>query len=390
MPDIDVDTEANKRLKIFNKIREYFNSIGSDVINVCTFGTEGSKSAIRTAGRSLDLDDSFVGYLTSMIPNERGFDLSLSQCYYGDEHHTPIKAFVEEMDRNPSFRNLTFAIEGLITRLGAHAAGILILEGSPAQHNSVMKTNKGIVVSAYNLEDSEQMGGLKYDMLTVAALDKIHATMNYLLEDNLMYWQGNLRETYEEYLLPAILEYDDKKMWKKLWDGEVIDAFQFDTMVGSQAIKLIKPESIAELAIANSIMRLMAQDNMELPLDTFVKYKKDLGAWYHEMNLYGLGPREIEILEPHLKHLYGIADSQEAAMQLVMDEKITGFTLNEANSLRKAIAKKEASILAETKEMFYKKGNERGTNIYLLDYVWNVQVMRQAGYGINALTSFYH
>lgn len=385
LPDIDVDTEANKRLKIFNKIREYFNSIGSDVINVCTFGTEGSKSAIRTAGRSLDLDDSFVGYLTSMIPNERGFDLSLSQCYYGDEHHTPIKAFVEEMDRNPSFRNLTFAIEGLITRLGAHAAGILILEGSPAQHNSVMKTNKGIVVSAYNLEDSEQMGGLKYDMLTVAALDKIHATMNYLLEDNLMYWQGNLRETYEEYLLPAILEYDDKKMWKKLWDGEVIDAFQFDTMVGSQAIKLIKPESIAELAIANSIMRLMAQDNMELPLDTFVKYKKDLGAWYHEMNLYGLGPREIEILEPHLKHLYGIADSQEAAMQLVMDEKITGFTLNEANSLRKAIAKKEASILAETKEMFYKKGSELGTNPFLLDYVWNIQIMRQAGYSFSIL-----
>lgn len=325
-----------------------------------------------------------------MIPNERGFDLSLSQCYNGDETHQPIKAFVEEMDRDPALKKLTFAVEGLITRLGAHAAGILILEGSPAQHNSIMKTNKGIVVSAYNLEDSEQMGGLKYDMLTVAALDKIHATMNYLLEDNLMYWQGNLRETYNEYLLPAILEYKAPAMWKNLWDGEVIDAFQFDTMVGSQAIKMIRPENIAELAIANSIMRLMAQDGMDLPLDTFVKYKRNLNAWYHEMNLYGLGPTEIEILEPHLKQLYGVADSQEAAMQLVMDPKITNFSLNEANSLRKAIAKKEAKVLATTKEMFYRKGSERGTNIYLLDYVWNVQIMRQAGYGTNALTSFYH
>ena len=61
---------------------------------------------------------------------------------------------------------------------------------------------------------------------------------------------------------------------KNLWDGEVIDAFQFDTMVGSQAIKLIKPENIAELAIANSIMRLMAQEGMELPLDTLLSSKK--------------------------------------------------------------------------------------------------------------------
>ena len=385
MPDIDVDTEASKRLKIFNKIKEYFNSIGSDVINVCTFGTEGSKSAIRTAGRSLDIDDSVVSYLTSMIPNERGFDLTLTQCYKGDDDHAPIKEFVSEMDKNPLLKKLAFAIEGLITRLGAHAAGILILEGNPAEHNSIMKTNKGIVVSAYNLEDSEQMGGLKYDMLTVAALDKIHATINYLLEDRVINWEGSLRATYNKHLLPAVLEYDDRKMWKNLWDGEVIDAFQFDTMVGSQAVKLIKPENIAELAIANSIMRLMAQENMDLPLDTFVKYKKDLGLWYHEMTLYGLTSEHISILEPHLKPLYGVADSQEAAMLLVMDEKITNFSLNEANSLRKAIAKKDFKVLQKTKKMYYEKGEQLGTSPYLLDYVWNIQIGRQIGYSFSIL-----
>lgn len=385
LPDIDIDTESTKRTKIFNKIREYFNSIGADVINVCTFGTEGSKSAIRTAGRSLDVDDSTISYLTSMIPNERGFDLSLSQCYYGDDSHQPIKEFVNEMEKNKNLWKLASAIEGLITRLGAHAAGILILEGNPAEYNSVMKTNKGIVVSAYNLEDSEQMGGLKYDMLTVAALDKIHATINYMLEDRIIDWQGSLRATYDKYLLPATLEYNDIRMWKKLWDGEVIDAFQFDTMVGSQAIKLIKPNTIAELAIANSIMRLMAQDNMDLPLDTFVKYKKNLNEWYHEMRLYGLNPSHIDILEKHLKPLYGVADSQEAAMMLVMDEKITNFSLNEANSLRKAIAKKDFAVLQKTKEMYYNKGKELGTDPYLLDYVWNVQIGRQIGYSFSIL-----
>ena len=70
------------------------------------------------------------------------------------------------------------------------------------------------------------------------------------------------------------------------------------------------------LAIANSIMRLMAQDNMELPLDTFVKFKKNLNEWYHEMSLYGLNRSHVDILEKHLKPLYGVADSQEAAMML--------------------------------------------------------------------------
>ena len=385
LPDIDIDTESNKRLKIFHKIKEYFNSISADVINVCTFGTEGSKSAIRTAGRSLDIDDSVVAYLTSMIPNERGFDLSLSQCYNGDETHKPIKEFVNEMNKHPKLKKLSFAIEGLVTRLGVHAAGILILDGSPAEYNSLMKTSKGVLVSAYNLDDSEQLGGLKYDMLTVAALDKIHATLNYLLEDRVIEWKGSLRDTYNEYLLPAILEKEDYNMWKNLWDGEVIDAFQFDTMVGGQAIRLIKPESLAELAIANSIMRLMAQDNMDLPLDTFVKYKKNIKEWYHEMSLYGLGPAEVAILEPHLKVLYGVADSQEAVMQLTMDEKITGFTLNEANSLRKAIAKKDAETLLKTKKLFYEKGKELGTNEFLLDYVWNVQIGRQIGYSFSIL-----
>jgi len=385
LPDIDIDTESNKRTKIFNKIREYFNSIGADVVNVCTFGTEGSKSAIRTAGRSLDIDDSVVSYLTSMVPNERGFDLSLSQCYYGDDDHNPIKEFVSEMDANPDLKKLAFGIEGLITRLGVHAAGVLIFDGDPSEYNSVMKTSKGVVVSGYNLEDSEQMGGLKYDMLTVAALDKIHTTINYLLEDRIIEWQDNLRDTYNKYLLPAVLEYKDKRMWRKLWEGEVIDAFQFDTMVGSQAIRLIHPESLSELAIANSIMRLMAQDNMDLPLDTFVKYKKNLQEWYHEMDLYGLTADHVEILEKHLKPLYGVADSQESVMMLTMDPKIANFSLNDANYLRKAIGKKDFETLQKTKQMFYEKGDEIGTSRYLLDYVWNVQIGRQIGYAFSIL-----
>jgi DNA polymerase-3 subunit alpha len=320
-----------------------------------------------------------------MVPNERGKDLTLSQCYYGDEDHTPIKSFVEEMDKNPEYWILARSIEGLVTRIGIHAAGILITEEEPSTYNSLIKTSRGVVVSAFELKDSEQMGGLKYDMLTVQALDKIHATFNYLLDDHRIKWQGGLRKTYNKYLLPANLNYDNKEMWQKLSGGDIVDIFQFDTLAGSEAIRKIQPKNIGELAVANSIMRLMAQEGMDQPTETYVKYKNNIHTWYREMSNYGLKDSEIEVLEPYLKPLYGVADSQEAVMMLVMDKNIANFDITEANSLRKAIAKKKADILADTKKMFYEKGNYSGTSSNLLNYVWNVQIGRQIGYSFSIL-----
>lgn len=386
LPDIDIDTEGSKRTRVFNKVKEYFKSIGGDVINVCTFGTEKSKSAIRTAGRALNIDDDVVSFIVSLIPNERGFDWTLDQCMYGDEDHKAIPKFQEEMGREKSLWKLAYSIEGLITRLGVHASGVIAFNEDFTKHNSLMKTSRGVLVSAYNLEDTEYAGGLKYDFLTINALDKIRTTMNLLLEDGKIQWQGNLKATYDKYLLPKQLEYKDADMWAMAGRGEIVDLFQFDTSVGSQAMRSIKPQSISQLAIANSLMRLMAQDeNAELPLNTYVKFKNSEPMWYRELEANGINSDEVKILEKYLRPLSGVADSQESIMMIVMDPKITNFSVVEANGLRKAIAKKKFDTIDKIKKMFYEKGKDIGTRKKLLDYVWNVQVMRQAGYSFSVL-----
>jgi DNA polymerase III subunit alpha len=386
LPDIDIDTEGSKRTRVFNKVKEYFKSIGGDVINVCTFGTEKSKSAIRTAGRALNIDDDVVSFIVSLIPNERGFDWTLDQCMYGDEDHKAIPKFQDEMGREKSLWKLAYSIEGLITRLGVHASGVIAFNEDFTKHNSLMKTSRGVLVSAYNLEDTEYAGGLKYDFLTINALDKIRTTMNLLLEDGKIDWQGNLKATYDKYLLPKELEYKDENMWAMAGRGEIVDLFQFDTSVGSQAMRSIKPQSISQLAIANSLMRLMAQDeNAELPLNTYVKFKNSEPMWYRELEANGINTDEVKILEKYLRPLSGVADSQESIMMIVMDPKITNFSVVEANGLRKAIAKKKFDTIDKIKKMFYEKGKEIGTRKKLLDYVWNIQVMRQAGYSFSVL-----
>ena len=384
LPDIDVDSESDKRAQVFNEIRKYFNGIGGDVINVCTFGTEGTKSAIKTAARGLNIDDDVVTYITSMIPNERGFDWTLKDCYYGNgDDRAPIKTFVEQMTEYPRLWELAQNIEGLITRLGVHASGVVCVNGDFTNYNSYMKTSKGQLVTAFDLHTLERCGLVKYDLLTVSALDRIRQTMNYMLEDGTIEWQGSLRSTYNKYLAPSALDYDSKEMWDMVGRGEITSLFQFDTLVGAQAIKDIQPKSLFELAISSSLMRLMGEG--ELPLAKYARYKRVPQLWYNEMQEYGLDRDEIKVLEKYLSKKCGVGESQEVIMQIVMDPQISGFDMKEANKLRKTIAKKQFRAIEEVKQLFFEKGLALGTSSALLDYIWDVQVSMQLGYSFSEI-----
>ncbi|MEM4994811.1 hypothetical protein WKH56_19815 [Priestia sp. SB1] len=204
------------------------------------------------------------------------------------------------------------------------------------------------------------MGNLKVDMLTVQALDRIRSCMDMLIKDGYLEWQGNLRDTYDKYLHPDVLNYDDDEMWKKVGDNAIPDLFQFDTPVGLQCAKKVKPSNVVELAIANSLMRLMP-DNGEQPVDKYVKHKNNPEIWIQEMKDYGLNEQEIETLKKHLDEVYGVSESQEGIMLLSMDQNIADFTIQESNKLRKGVAKKQEKIIKEVKELFFKKGESNGS-----------------------------
>ena len=227
LPDIDVDTESDKRAKVFLEVQKYFKSLGGDVINICTFGTNGTKGAIRMAAKGLEIDDDVVVYLTSLIPNERGFDWSLKDCYYGNgDDRKPISAFVTAIDQYPGLLEAAQSLEGLVTHLGVHASGVVCLNDDFNNYGSYMKTNNGQLVSAYDLHDQEFTGLVKYDFLTVSALDRIHQCLNYMLEDGTIQWQGSLKATYDKYLLPETLDYDNKEMWEMAAEGKISSLFQ--------------------------------------------------------------------------------------------------------------------------------------------------------------------
>ncbi|MED2945514.1 hypothetical protein P4284_23520 [Bacillus swezeyi] len=384
LPDIDIDTEGTKREKILKALRERFGE--KRVLQIATFGTEGSKSALQTACRGLGIDNDISQFLSEMIPFERGSNWPLKHCFYGDVEtgRKPIKEFIREVERYPNLKETALKIEGLTNKRSSHAAGVIIFNDKYTKSNAMMKTPKGAYITQFNMGDSEAMGSVKFDLLTIEALDKIRVTLDQLIENEEIQWQGSLKETYNKYIHPAALEDKDARLWEMAGNGEIMDLFQFSTEVGHQAVIKVQPKNLLEAAVTNSLMRLMS-DGEEQPVDTYVKYKNNLSLWYEEMRKYGLSDDAIKVVEKHLKDIYGVADTQEVVMQMVMDKEIAGFDIKESNYLRKSIAKKKEDVLKEVQKLFFKKGKEIGASDNLLNYVWYVQFKRQFGYSFSLL-----
>ena len=379
LPDIDFDSQALRRGQILQAIKDFFGS--HNVLNICTFGTEGPKSAILTACRGLGIDSDVGLYLTGMIPQERGFTWPLIDCLYGnlEKNRDPIYSLKMEVEKHIGLEQMVLKIEGLVNKRSIHAAGIYIFNDGFLERNALMKAPNGQYITQWDMNDSDYMGCLKYDFLTIEALDKIRTAMDLLLEDGLMQDQGSLKANYDYYLHPDALEYS-KKMWEPGGNGEVINLFQFDTLVGGQAIKKVQPQSLEDAASANSLMRLMPLDNGVVPVDKYVKFKNNIQLWYQEMRESGLTQDDMTLLEPHYLAVHGVPNTQEDMMEVLMNPQLIGFSLEEANYARKVVGKKKMDEIPKLKKMIYAKSSARKQ---LLDYIYSTAIEPQLGYSFS-------
>ena len=310
LPDCDIDSQGSKRENILLALKNFF---GHDrVLNIATFGTEGSKSALATAARGLGISDDISNYLAGMIPNERGFDWSLKDVIYGNESkgRKPISQFVDEISKYENYLETALGIEGIVRNRSSHASGVYIFNHAYTDINAMMKAPNGLETTQWSMNDSDDMGALKMDMLSIEALDKIRSTMDLLVKDGLMKWEGSLKGTYDKNLHPDNLDYSEK-LWEPVWENKVLDVFQLDTPVGKQAVRNARPKDVREAAALNSLMRLMATESGEMPLDKYSRFKSNIQLWYDELKSYNIPEEEVEFLEKHYLPSSGVPNTQE-------------------------------------------------------------------------------
>ena len=400
--DIDLDLCPSKRPSILKEIKdERGKNFKSDIDDlsrrnlgctlIATFGTEGTRSTILTACRGYrseeypdGIDVDTAQYLSSLIPSERGFLWTLTDVVNGNEEkgRKPIKLFINEVNNYEGLLDIMLAIEGLVNKRSSHASGVILFDEDPYEFGCFMRTPKGEIITQFDLHMCEHAGMTKYDFLVTEVQDKIAETVRLLQEYGEIEADLTLREVYDKYLHPEVLPLNDENLWKSLHENNVLNIFQFDSDVGSQAAKKIKPNSILEMADANGLMRLMTSEKgQETPMEKYVRYKNNIQLWYNEMKREGLTEEEQKIVEPYFLQSYGVPPSQEQLMKMLMDKDICGFTLAEANDARKIVGKKQMSRIPELRE----KVLEKASSPCLGRYVWTYGIGPQMGYSFSII-----
>lgn len=401
LPDIDTDLSPSKRKLIFKRIREERGEL--NLLQVATFGTEGTRSAILTACRGYrgsgsgyttsgtgdynssweevyhnGIDIDIAQYMTSLIPQERGFLWPLEDVVYGNEEkeRKPVTAFIEEVNKYPGLLDIMFSIEGLVNKRSQHASGVILYNNSPFETNALMRSPNGDLTTQFALHESEALGDTKFDFLVTEICDKITNALNLLKDDGYFQECNSLREIYEKYLHPEVINLEDKRIWEALAAGTVLDVFQFNSDVGLQAAKLIKARNPIEMTMANALMRLMGEKDKERPLDRYVRLKNNIQEWYQEVRARGLSENEIKVLERYYLPRKGVPALQEDLMLVCMDKDIAHFTLKEANNARKVVAKKKMDQIPELKKQFL----DNCPNHNFGEYVWETTMGPQMGY----------
>ena len=391
MPDIDLDLAPSKREKIFERIREERGQLGC--VQVCTFGTATTKSAVQIACRGYTseefkdgIDNDTALYLSSLIPSERGFLWPIDDVIHGNKEkgRRPNKIFLNAINQYPGLLNIIVGIEGLIVSRGIHASGVIFYNDDPFDTACFMKATSGAIVTQYSLHDAEYCGDVKFDFLVTEQMDIVAQCIQLLQENGYMDKNLTLRQAYDKYVHPNKLPLEDDKLWDVIDSTNVLALFQLNTAVGGNVVRQLLPRNVEELTACNALMRLTGEKGAERPADRYKRLKNDISQWYREMDDIGLTKEEQHVLEKYMLIDYGAPSSQEVLMTILMDPDTCNFSLAESNAARKIVAKKQMDKVSELKNKIL----ERAKRPVLGQYIWDYVIMPQASYSFSRIHGY--
>lgn len=387
LPDIDIDVCPSKREAVFKETRKETGELGC--VHVCTYGVLSTKAAIKCAARGyrsstypngIPLEE--AEYLSSLVPSERGFLWSLHDVIEGnpDKGRRASAQFNAEIEKYPGLKEILFKIEGLVVQSGIHASGVIYPPKEDYyRYGPFMKAKNGTIVTQYSLHMAEAAGATKIDWLVTEVQEVITQCIEELQQAGYIEKELTLREAYDKYVSPDAIPLDDSDTWDVIDRADVLKLFQLDSMIGRQGARLIKPRSIEELTAVNALIRLMADEGEERPMDRYVRHKAHPEEWERELDEYGLSDVEKAVLHKHFDSSHGVCYAQEQMMMALMDPGICGFDFKASNNSRKIVAKKKFDQI----ENLHQQIIENAVSPAMAKYVWDVVVKPSLGYSFS-------
>ena len=344
MPDIDIDFCIERRGEVIDYIKTQYGE--TSVSQIITFGSMKAKQVIRDVGRVMGYTFSEVDRLAKAIPDELGITLE-----------SAIK-------KSPEFRKMSeneykelvehsLVLEGMNRHASIHAAGVVIAPGDLTNYVPLYKSSSGDITTQYDMKGLEDLGLLKMDFLGLRNLTVINKALELI-------------ELKGEKVQIDKVSMEEPEVYKLFANGLTIGVFQFESSGMREFLKKLQPTVIGDLIAMNALYRPGPMNN----IDNFISRKQ--------------GNKKIEYphpsLVPILEETYGIIVYQEQVMQIAHD--IAGFSLSEADIMRRAMGKKDKKLMDELSVKFVSGAQEKNITKKKAEEIYAL-IEKFAQYGFN-------
>lgn len=373
MPDIDTDFCIDRRDEVIQYVTEKY---GKDrVAQIITFNRLTSKAVLKDVARVLNIPYGESDKMAKLIPVVRGKPTKLSVMI---SDQTPEPEFKQKYENDPTVRHwvdMAMRIEGTNKTFGVHAAGVVISKEPLDEIVPLQRNNEGQVITQYFMEDLEALGLLKMDFLGLKNLTLIQRTIDLI--------QKNHNTFIDPYQLPADeikaqkilakgeikkMPLDVQKTYKVLEDGDLEGVFQLESSGMRQIVRDLRPSSIEDISSILALYRPGPLDAGLIPLFINRKHGREEIKYEHLL------------LEPILKETYAVLVYQEQIMKIAQD--LAGYSLGQADLLRRAMGKKKAEEMQKQRETFIDGATKNGIRRTLAEQLFE-QMVKFAEYCFN-------
>ncbi|NLZ38168.1 MAG: DNA polymerase III subunit alpha [Firmicutes bacterium] len=346
MPDIDIDFCYEKRERVIEYVTKKYGE--DSVSQIITFGTMAARAAVRDVGRVLNFPYSEVDKIAKLIPAE--LNITIQEAL---EKSPDLKELYENDEKIRQLLDLSMAIEGMPRHASTHAAGVVIA-GKPLVEFVPLQKSGESMVAQFPMGTLEELGLLKMDFLGLRTLTIMGEAVRLI------------KQTTGKEIDLATIPLDDENTYALLSQGDTSAVFQLESSGMRSVLRELKPNVFEDIIAVVALYRPGPME--QIPI--FIKSK------HGEIPIKYLHPD----LEPILKETYGIMVYQEQIMQVA--SVMAGFSLGEADLLRRAIGKKKLEVLNQQREVFVKGCITKGHSKELANELYDL-IVKFASYGFN-------
>ncbi len=334
MPDIDTDFCIERRGEVIDYVTQRYGE--AKVAQIITFNRMTSKAVLKDVARVLDIPYGDADRLAKLIPVVRGKPAKLKEMIGAE---SPAPEFRDKYEADPVVKrwvDMAMRIEGTNKTFGVHAAGVVIAAEPLDELVPLQRNNDGQVITQYFMEDVESMGLLKMDFLGLKNLTMIDKTVDLV------------EQSSGVKVDPDNLPLNDEGTYALLARGDLEGIFQLESSGMRQIVRDLKPSSLEDISSILALYRPGPLDAGLIPKFINRKHGREPIDFAHEK------------LQPILNETYGIMVYQEQIMKIAQD--LAGYSLGEADLLRRAMGKKKKSEMEKHQSMFVQGATERGVD----------------------------